>query len=238
MTTELTTTQQQAIAAPNASKEALGALWSHAKMLSESDVVPKTYQGKPANCVIAIELAARLGSSPLLIMQSLHIIQGRPSWSSQFLIGSVNSTKRFTPLRFKYEGKPESMEWSCRAVAKEIESGEVIEGPKVSMKMAKEEGWLTKTGSKWQTMPEMMLAYRAAAFWTRLNCPEVSMGLHTSEEHEDMIQVTAQRTSMPDDIRTALLAEGTVSIPEPRQPEPEPESSPVNDSVREPGQEG
>jgi len=95
--------------------------------------------------------------------------------------------------------------------------------------MAEAEGWLGKAGSKWKTMPELMLAYRAAAFWTRLNCPEVSMGLHTSEEREDMIHVPVTRNNMPDDIKTALLSEGvTVTVPEATpaeaksQPKPEP----------------
>lgn len=234
-----TVTQPQAIAAPNPSKDALNALWAHAKMLSDSDLVPQAYRAKPSNCVIAIELAARLGSSPLMIMQSLDIIQGKPSWSSKFLIATVNASGRFTPLRFKYEHE-RTKDWSCTAFASDIdpktgEVGEPLYGPTVDLKMASDEGWLSKNGSKWKTMPQLMLAYRAAAFWTRLYCPEVSMGLHTSEEREDLIRVQAVRNEMPDDIKTALLSEGvTVEMPEaksePQQVAPEPR--------REPGEEG
>ena len=52
--------------------------------------------------------------------------------------------------------------------------------------MAKKEGWFNKSGSKWQTMPEQMLRYRAAAFWQRVYCPEISMGFMTTEEAEDI----------------------------------------------------
>ena len=231
---DLATTQPAAIqTTPN---PALSELWKHARMLSESDLVPKAYQGKPANCVIAIELATRLGSSPLMIMQSLDIIQGKPSWSSKFLIATVNASGRFTPLRFRYANE-RTKNWSCVAYASDInpktgEIGEPINGPTVDMVMAEAEGWLSKAGSKWKTMPQLMLAYRAAAFWTRLNCPEVSMGLHTSDELED-IHVNAQRTGgMPDDIRAALLTNGVdVTMPEPKS-EPQQETPDPNQDGR------
>jgi hypothetical protein len=52
--------------------------------------------------------------------------------------------------------------------------------------MAKAEGWYGKSGSKWQTMPELMLAYRASAFFTRIHAPQLLMGLQTREEVEDV----------------------------------------------------
>lgn len=224
--------QPAAIAAPAPAPTALGEIWRHAKMLAESSLVPEAYRNKPANCVIAIELAARLGSAPLMVMQSLDVIHGNPSWRSKFLIASVNSTGKFTPLRFKQKGK-RTKDWSCIAYAHDIdpktgELGPELEGPEVDLKMADAEGWSTKNGSKWKTMPELMLMYRAAAFWVRVYAPEVSMGLHTSEEREDMINVTAQRTGMPEDIRTALLSEGVeVKIPElPKAEDSKPQPTP------------
>ena len=55
-----------------------------------------------------------------------------------------------------------------------------------TMGMAKAEGWTTKNGSKWKSMPSQMLRYRAAAFWQRVYCPEISMGLLTKEEVDDI----------------------------------------------------
>lgn len=230
--------QTQAIASPNPSREALGTLWRHAQMLSESSLVPEAYRNKPANCVIAIELAARLGSAPLMVMQSLDVIHGNPSWRSKFLIASVNSTGKFTPLRFKQKNK-KTKDWSCIAYARDIdpktgELGPELEGPEVDLNMAKAEGWSTKSGSKWVTMPELMLMYRAAAFWTRVYAPEVSMGLHTSEEREEMVGAQVQRSNMPDDIKSALLAEG-VSVNVPELPKAANETKPA---TREPGEEG
>ena len=55
------------------------------------------------------------------------------------------------------------------------------------MEMADKEGWTKKSGSKWLTMPDQMLIYRAAAFWSRAYAPEISMGFHTKEEAEDSV---------------------------------------------------
>lgn len=154
------------------------------KMLGMSSLVPKDYQNNIPNIMIALEMANRIGASPLMVMQNLNIIQGRPSWSSQFIISALNSCKRFTPLRFKMEG--EGDEYGCTAWAKD-HSGEVLEGPKVTWKMAKDEGWSTKGGSKWKTMPELMFRYRAAAFFGRLYAPDVLMGMGSADEADDIV---------------------------------------------------
>lgn len=154
-----------------------------AKMLTMSSLVPKEYQNNIPNIMIALEMANRIGASPLMVMQNLNIIQGRPSWSSQFIISALNSCKRFTPLRFDMSG--EGDEYGCTAWAKDS-SGERLEGPKVTWKMANAEGWATKGGSKWKTMPELMFRYRAAAFFGRLYAPDVLMGMGDVGESEDI----------------------------------------------------
>lgn len=164
-----------------------------AKMMMTSSLVPKEYQNNIPNIMIALEMANRIGASPLMVMQNLNIIHGRPSWSSQFIIAALNSCNRFTPLRFKMEGKDD--EYGCIAWAKD-HTGEVLEGPKVTWKMVKEEGWLSKAGSKWKTMPELMFRYRGAAFFGRLYAPDVLMGMNTSDEAEDVYN--AEQGSLED----------------------------------------
>ena len=155
-----------------------------AKALSESTIVPQTYQKNPSNCLIAIEQAQRMNISPLMVMQNLYPIQGKPSWSSKFLIASINASRKFD-MELQYDetkdkdGKP----YSCVAWTKK--NGRRIEGMEVNMQMAKDEGWLGKNGSKWKTMPQLMLRYRAASFFSSLNCPELTMGIYTKEEIED-----------------------------------------------------
>jgi hypothetical protein len=151
-----------------------------AKALAASTVIPKDYQNNIPNTLVALEMAHRIGASPLMVMQNLHIIHGRPSWSSTFVIAALNSCGRFSAIRF------EDGEGSCRAVAIEKETGAVLNGPTVTIEMAKKEGWFQKTGSKWQTMPELMLKYRAASFFGRLYAPEIMMGMHTEFEIQDI----------------------------------------------------
>lgn len=156
-----------------------------ATALCSSTIVPAAYQGKDKmpNCLVALEMSHRMGASVMQVMQNLYVIQGRPSWSSQFIIAAINSCGRFTPLRFEMTGEGETR--TCTAWA-EDKTGERLESPKVSIDMAKKEGWFGKSGSKWQTMPELMLRYRAAAFFGRLYAPEILMGMSTAEEVVDL----------------------------------------------------
>jgi len=174
-----------------------------AKALSSSSLVPKDYQGNLPNTLIAMELASRVGASVFMVMQNLDIIHGRPSWRSQFLIATVNSSGRFTPLRYDFQGEEGSTDWGCRAVAKDRESGEECVGPLVTMEMAKAEGWATKNGSKWKTLPGLMLRYRAATFWTRVFAPELSMGMHTADEIEDT-DARSRPSAQADELGDAL----------------------------------
>ena len=165
-----------------------------AKALASSALVPKEYQGQNglANALVAMEIAHRMNLSPLQVMQNLHIIHGRPSWSSQFIIAMINGCGRFSPLDYVLTCEGDSL--SCYAYATELATGKELKGPVVSMAMAKREGWATKTGSKWQTMPDLMIRYRAAAFWGRLYVPEFLVGMKTQEEVVDIqpVEVTEQ----------------------------------------------
>lgn len=211
-----------------------------AKMLASSTLVPEQYRaitkvkaGKDnngqwvyqdvenpnglSNCVIALNMANRMGADPLMIMQNLYLIEGRPSWSSQFIMASINSCGRFSALRFEIEDLGEKeveyqeTAWvsgrkqtntkkikiqniSCVAWVIERESGERLESSKISIEMAVKEGWYQKNGSKWQTMPEQMLRYRAASFFGRVYAPELLMGLRSADEEQDrIIDITPEK---------------------------------------------
>lgn len=181
-----------------------------ANALSKSSLVPKDYQNNLPNALIALEVAQRIGISPLLAMQNLYVVHGRPSWSSQFLIASFNQCGRFSAMQFEFTGAENSDDWSCRAFATERATGEIVKGPKVSIGMAKAEGWHGKNGSKWRTMPELILTYRAASWLVRTKAPEISMGFSSVEEARDMGPaervVEAQETRTIDDELAATPA--------------------------------
>jgi hypothetical protein len=158
-----------------------------ANMLAKSTLVPKEFQGNLSNCAIALNIASRLGADPFMVIQNIDIIHGRPSFRATFLIAMVNASGRFTPLQFRMSGEGDKR--ACVAFAKDKESGEIVEGTEITMAMAKAEGWSTKSGSKWLTMPEQMLRYRAAAFFARIYAPDITLGMQTSEEMQDIAPV-------------------------------------------------
>lgn len=155
--------------------------WQMAQALAASTIVPQTYQNNPSNTLIALEMSQRLKASPIMIMQNLFPIQGRPSWSAQFLIAMINASGKYDmELQFEEVKDKDGKPFSCKCYT--TKAGRVIEGPVIDMNMANAEGWTKKNGSKWLTMPQIMLRYRAAAFFARMNCPELTLGFHTQEE--------------------------------------------------------
>jgi hypothetical protein len=169
-----------------------------AKALCSSSLVPKEYQGQQglANSLIALEIAGRMRLSPLVVMQNMTPIHGRPTWSSKFLIATVNASGRFSPLRFVFDAKEQPT--SCYAVATDKATGEVLEGETITLELARKEGWWSRKDrqgnetSKWQTMTGQMLRYRAAAWWSNVYCPEIALGLITQEEALDIEAVTVR----------------------------------------------
>ena len=155
-----------------------------AQALSQSTIVPKDYQGNQANAMVAIEIANRLQTSPLMVMQNLYVIQGRPSWSAQFLIASVNGSGKYDmELQYDEKSDKDGKPFSCQCWT--MKDGRKVSGPVIDMEIAKAEGWTTKSMSKWKTMPQIMLRYRAASFFARMNCPEMTLGFYTKEEAID-----------------------------------------------------
>ncbi|MCC8117256.1 MAG: hypothetical protein LIP09_00695 [Bacteroidales bacterium] len=156
---------------------------------AQSTVLPAIYQKNPANCAIAINMAARMGADPLMVMQNLYIVHGNPAWSSKFLIGCINTCGRFQPLEYEGNGKAvkdPGFAIRCVGYAKsDTQKKAPLKGTWITWDMVNSEGWSSKPGSKWKTMPEQMFRYRAAAFWQRTYAPEISMGLMTQEEAED-----------------------------------------------------
>jgi hypothetical protein len=157
-----------------------------AKLLAASTLIPKDYQGNFSNCVVALNMANRLGADPLMVMQNLYVVHNRPSWSAQFLIASFNQCGNFSAIRYKWSGTEGQDDWGCQAYATERANSEVITGPLITIALSKKEGWFGKSGSKWQTIPQLMLMYRAAAWLVRTHAPEISMGLQTAEEVHDV----------------------------------------------------
>jgi len=213
MSTEITTPATSAIS-PFMSSEQFAALMEQATVYASSDLVPKEYQGKPANVIIAMELAARLGAGWFQIMQNMTPINGKPSFSATFLMAMISASGRFEPLEYRMEvtgpEKTVVLEYSeregfgqnakyvqkklnytytpttCRAVGIDKRTGKEVVGPPVSYDMAIEQSWISKAGSKWQgPMRELMLTYRAGSFFARVYASDLTLGISSTEEVRD-----------------------------------------------------
>lgn len=217
-----------------------------AQMYTTSTIVPETYRGNIGNCAIALDMAMRMKINPLMVMQNLYIVKGNPSWSSKFLIATINMSGKYTSLRYRKRnlGKVGKVLYNdtvwdasvrkntiqtkefdgtdidnieCVAYATEIATGEILESDPITIETAIKEGWYTKSGSKWVTMPNLMLTYRAAAFWQRMYCPEISMGFMTTEEAEDIED--AEYTDLSNKDKLNIIAEQAAQITDAPLPE-------------------
>lgn len=169
-----------------------------ASVLAKSSLVPQQYQGKTEDCALAIDMAERMGVSPLMVMQSLYVVKGKPSWSGQACMSFIKA--KYGDAQPVYTGQRGTDTRGCfvRVIKPD---GEVIEGTEVTIAMAKSEGWTSN--SKWKNMPEQMLAYRAAAFFARVYCPEILMGVSVEDEVEDMQPSQPQKA--PDPFKTEVI---------------------------------
>lgn len=163
-----------------------------AESLAKSDLIPDNYKGKPESCLIAIDVARQIGSrSPLFVMQNLFVVKGKPSWSGQYCDAIVRANFKKVKVDLSGEGD----ERGCKVTAYD-ENDNFCEGTRITIKMAKQEGWFSKTGSKWQTMPDLMLQYRAFAFFARIHCPDKLLGIHDEFENVDITKIE-QRADNP-----------------------------------------
>lgn len=228
MTQEISKSNQSTLSVfANADQFALAQRMAQA--IASSTIVPTAYRGNIGNTLVALEVANRTGQSPFLVMQNLDIIEGKPTFNSKYVISAINTCGKFSALKYKVEklgkkkvsyeywtgekpnrrketGTIEIEDMSCVAYATDW-TGEILESPKITVEMAVKEGWYTKPGSKWTTMPDLMIRYRAAAFFSRLHCPEVIMGMHTSEEALDgylSTEVAASKPSAVDAINSKV----------------------------------
>lgn len=207
-----------------------------ANMFTQSSIVPDTFRGSQnlGNACIALEMALRMQANPLMVMQNLYVVHGRPAWSAQFLIATMNKSGKFSALRYVFSGAQGSDDWGCRAVATELSSGQHLEGPLITIGLAKKEGWYSKNGSKWQSMPELMLRYRAASWFVRSYAPEIAMGLPEQGELEDtVIDVTPAEEPVvtTEEVKAKATRSRKMTEPEPVQEAPaEPEEKATGDN--------
>ena len=166
--------------------------WEMATQLAKSDLVPDTFKGKVENCIIALGIAQQTGLPPYTIMNNLNIVRGRASFSGSFCRTLIERTGKYAKLDIKFIGTPGKDDYGAYLEATRND-GSIIHGPEVTILMAKQEGWYSKKDkygketSKWVTLPQLMLSYRATSFFARVYEPSALNGImYSTEEIEDM----------------------------------------------------
>ena len=157
-----------------------------AQMISKTSIVPQAYKENAGNCLIAIDIANRMGLSPIMVMQNSQVVQGNFTWKGSACKGLIDNCGRFTKTKYVFVGEEGTDSWGCYLQAEDKQTGETVKGATVTIKMAKDEGWYNKNGSKWKTMPEIMMQYRSATFFARAFCPQALMGFYTTDEMVDI----------------------------------------------------
>lgn len=188
---EIMSVENAALSNPFSSETSFAGLMKVAEAFSRTAIVPQVYQGKPEDCMIAIDMANRMGVSPMFVMQNLYVVKGKPSWSGQACMSLIKANSEFTNVHPVYTGERGTNGWGCHIEATRKSDGTIVKGPEITIGIAKAEGWFSKKDkfgnetSKWQTMPELMLAYRASAFFSRVYIPDALMGCSVEGEADD-----------------------------------------------------
>jgi len=165
-----------------------------AKQLSTSVLVPDVYKNKPENILIAMSMGNRMGFDVFLIMQNLNIIKGKTGWSGSFCKTLIERSNKFFDLDLVYVGTEGKDDYGCYLEATRKSDCKRIQGPIVTIKMARAEGWTSN--SKWINMPTLMLAYRCQSFFARLYVPEALNGIYTDDE---VIEIDTNKV-VPEDL--------------------------------------
>tara|TARA_R100000406_G_scaffold9544_1_gene6315 strand:- start:1161 stop:2126 length:966 start_codon:yes stop_codon:yes gene_type:complete len=150
------------------------------EVISKSGLLPKDYQGKPANCLVAIQWGMELGLAPLQALQNIAVINGKPSVYGDSLLAMVRADDRCMGVEETQEGGVAT----C-IVKRRLSDGSIEEVKRTfSMKQAEQAGLSNRP--TWKAYPDRMLQHRARGNALRDAFPDVLRGIITSEEAQDI----------------------------------------------------
>lgn len=195
--------------------------WRISEGLSKSEMIPKDFQNKPHNVMVAMMVSHDIGLSPFTVMQNLCVIHGRPRWFVKFLIAQANRAGIFSaPIDWRVTGKGKDLVVEAYATLK---ANGVTVSVSCSLAEASAEGWTRNP--KYATMPEQMLRWRSAGRLIDLYCPEVSLGIKTEVDEEEVSSESEQINSaqnepavLPPATRRPGRPPGARNRPKPTEP--------------------
>lgn len=148
-----------------------------AEIMSKANIVPKDYQGNPANILVAIQWGAEIGLPPLQAMQNIAVINGRPSVWGDAVIALVRGSGLLESIQ------EDISDSSATCTVKR--RGEGATARTFTMDDAKKAGLAGKQGP-WSQYPKRMLQMRARAWALRDVFPDILRGVFVAEEAQDM----------------------------------------------------
>jgi hypothetical protein len=173
----LTRTASRGIATPTNMADAMRL----AEMLANSTMVPATYKGKPGDVLVAVQMGAELGLSPLQALQNIASINGRPSVWGDAALALAQSHPLYVSHREWIEGEGDETAGCCEVTRR----GSLPHVARFTVRQAKKANLWSKAGP-WQQYPERMLVLRARGFALRDKFADALRGLITVEEAQDM----------------------------------------------------
>ena len=223
---QLTTTNSKGFA-PTTITEAI----QFSEMLAKSQMVPKAYQNKPEDIMVAIQWGYEIGLAPLQALQNISVINGKPSVYGDAAMALVQASPVCETIDEHIEGEGANLTAVC--VAKRKGRNPVI--ARFSIEDAKRAGLWGKQGP-WQAYPKRMLQMRARGFALRDAFPDVLKGLITAEEAQDYPEerdiTPPKATKNPLDALAPPAP--TVALPDPQQPAVELEEPVLEEVAQEP----
>jgi hypothetical protein len=151
------------------------------EMVSSSDFAPKDFRGKPASCMLAMQCGAEIGLAPLQSLQSIAVVNGRPSVYGDAALALVKASPVCEYVTESIEGDGDQMTAICTAKRRGYPQPTVV---RFTVADAKKASLWGKSGP-WTQYPKRMLQMRARGFALRDCFPDVLKGLVTAEEAQD-----------------------------------------------------
>jgi len=168
------------------------------KMVAASEFAPKDFKGKPESCMLAIQHGSEVGLSPMQSLQSIAVINGRPTIWGDAALALVQSSPVCEYVKEYVEGQGDNLTAVCEAKRRGYPAPTVS---RFSMADAKRAGLAGKSGP-WSQYPERMLALRARGFALRNAFADALRGLITAEEAQDYTHnVVSETPRQPVEIR-------------------------------------
>lgn len=156
-------------------------LMTFASMAAKSALVPKDYQGKPENVMLAVQMGSELGLAPMQALQNIAVINGRPAVWGDAMLGLCRASEVCDDVVETFEGDGDKLTAVCTAKR----SGCAPVTARFSVEDAKKASLWGK-GGPWQQYPRRMLQMRARGFALRDAFPDVLRGLIAAEEALDI----------------------------------------------------